>query len=214
MDKQYRKFLTNWQYDWDERSASAPTKKKISGHAAVFNRLSDSLGFFREKIQPGAFADCLRRKPDVRLLINHEGLPLARTKSGTLTLREDNEGLFFEAAVDESDPDIQRIVPKMQRGDLSQMSIGFYVISDSWEVTGKTHIRTLQEVDLFDVSLVTYPAYPQTSATIRGAQEVFQTCPATVSRARYGADSNTVASQLRAQAAARQRHLYLLEKII
>jgi HK97 family phage prohead protease len=187
--------------------------KKISGHAAVFNRLSDSLGWFREKVRPGAFTKTLQKQADVRLLINHDGLPLARTKSGTLLLREDNEGLFFEAAVDESDPDVQRVIPKMQRGDLDQMSVGFYVVEDKWELSeAKERIRTLIEVDLFDVSLVTYPAYPQTSANVRSVKDVYDSYLAS-QRALEEADK-IAESQLRAQAAARQRHLDLLKKLI
>jgi HK97 family phage prohead protease len=195
MDKRYWKLLAKWHGDdWDGRASGQAKGKKISGHAAVFNQLSENLGGFREQIAPGAFANTLRKNADVRLLVNHQGLPLARTKSGTLTLKEDSHGLRIEADVDESDPDIQRVLPKLQRGDLSQMSIGFYVVADSWEITERERIRTLLEVDLFDVSLVTYPAYPQTSVKIAGG----------------GVVGNTAGSQLRAQAAARQRHLYLM----
>jgi HK97 family phage prohead protease len=81
---------------------------------------------------PGAFAATLAKKPDVRLLINHDGLPLARTTSGTLKLREDKRGLHFEAELDATDPDVQRILPKVQRGDLSQMSFAFRTIKDAW----------------------------------------------------------------------------------
>ena len=150
--------------------------KKLRGYAAIFNRLSENLGGFREKIQPGAFTKTIK-SADVRLLINHEGLPLARTKSGTLLLSEDDNGLRFEADMDLSDPDVQRLIPKMRRNDLNQMSFGFYTVSDKWEHPAdkclKESIRTLLEVDLYDISVVTYPAYPQTSVNIRSAQEVY-----------------------------------------
>lgn len=148
-------------------------EKKITGYAAVFNRYAEGLPF-REKIAPGAFAKSIQEGADVRLLINHDGLPLARTKSKTLRLSEDSKGLFIEAAVDAEDPDVQRIMPKLKRKDLDQMSFGFYVTKDKWEhsETGPS-TRTIMEVDLFDVSIVTYPAYPQTSVSMRSAQEVY-----------------------------------------
>lgn len=147
--------------------------KKIGGYAAKFNSLSENLGGFREKIAPGAFAASLM-SADVRLLLNHDGLPLARTKSGTLKLSEDSIGLRFEADVEMTDPDVQRVVPKMQRGDLTQMSFGFYVKKDAWDMTLPSEaVRTLLEVDLFDVSLVTFPAYPQTQAHVRSAREAY-----------------------------------------
>lgn len=154
----------------------AEQTKKLTGYAAVFNKLSETLGFFREKIAPGAFARTIKTA-DVRLLLNHTDLPLARTKSGTLTLSEDENGLRFEAALDALDPDVQRIVPKMRRKDLNQMSFGFYTISDKWEHppegSDKESVRTLLEVELYDISIVTFPAYPQTSVNIRSAQEVY-----------------------------------------
>jgi HK97 family phage prohead protease len=142
--------------------------RKLSGHAAVFNSFSLDMGF-REVIKPGAFAATLKKAPDVRLLLNHDGLPLARTKSGTLRLSEDRKGLKFEADLDASDPDVQRILPKVARGDLSQMSFAFRTIKDAWRTEGGADVRELHEVDIDDgdVSLVTYPAYPATDAAVR-----------------------------------------------
>jgi len=145
---------------------------KLSGYAAVFNKLSENLGGFREKIMPGAFANTLMRGADVRLLLNHEGLPLARTKSGTLKLSEDSIGLFFETELELTDPDVQRIIPKLKRKDLNQMSFGFCVVSDTWDHSAQP-VRTLLECDLFDISIVTYPAYPQTNVAVRTPAEVY-----------------------------------------
>ncbi|HSW64408.1 MAG TPA: HK97 family phage prohead protease, partial [Dissulfurispiraceae bacterium] len=150
--------------------------QKLRGYAAVFNKLSENLGGFREKIAPGAFTKTLKTA-DVRLLLNHEGLPLARTKSGTLTLSEDENGLRFESDLEAADPDVQRIVPKLRRNDLNQTSFGFFTVLDKWEHpaegNNKESSRTLIEVDLYDISLVTFPAYPQTSVNIRSAKEVY-----------------------------------------
>lgn len=144
-------------------------KRSLKGHAAVFNALSEDLGGFREQISPGAFAEAIG-KDDVRLLINHDGLPLARNLSGTLKLSEDARGLAIEADLDENDPDVLRLLPKLERGDVNQMSFGFSVRpgGQDWakDDEGRT-VRTLKKLRLFDVSVVTYPAYPQTDVAVR-----------------------------------------------
>jgi len=142
----------------------------VSGHAAVFGVRSHDLGF-REVIQAGAFADAILRGDDVKFLLNHEGLPLARTKSGTLRLSEDERGLAFRAELDPTDPDAQRLLPKVKRGDLSEMSFAFGIQDRSkdekWERNGAEMVRTLIRVSLFDVSAVTFPAYPSTDLHAR-----------------------------------------------
>jgi HK97 family phage prohead protease len=146
---------------------------RVSGHAAVFDSMSEDLGF-REVVRPGAFKRSLERGADVVLLVNHDGLPLARTRSGTLKLSEDKRGLYFEATLDPSDPDVQQIVPKLNRGDLSQMSFAFRVPKggDSWRTEGGTEVRELIEVDIDhgDVSLVTHPAYVSTDVALRSRE--------------------------------------------
>lgn len=142
---------------------------RIEGYAAVFNSLSEDLGF-REMVMPGAFKNSLAKNPDVRLLLNHDDLPLARTRSGTLQLFEDDHGLrFVVPELDTSDPDVQRVLPKMKRGDLSEMSFAFYTVRDAWRMESGQEIRELHEVDINDgdVSLVTYPAYKATEAALR-----------------------------------------------
>lgn len=147
----------------------ADGKRSVRGHAAVFNQLSEDLGGFREQIAPGAFAEAIG-SDDVRFLLNHEGLSLARTVAKTLRLSEDARGLAFEADVNPDDPDWQRLMPKLVRGDISQMSFGFSVrpAGQDWakDDEGRT-IRTLKRLRLFDVSPVTYPAYPQTDIAVR-----------------------------------------------
>jgi HK97 family phage prohead protease len=138
---------------------------RLSGYAAVFNDASVPLPF-KERIAPGAFRKTLSEAPDVRLLINHEGLPLARTKNGTLTLTEDDRGLRFDAELADTQEarDIHTLV---NRGDVDQMSFAFRVIRQNWS-KDKTE-RTLTEVSLSDgdVSVVTYPAYPTTTVEAR-----------------------------------------------
>ena len=137
----------------------------LRGYAAVFNEASVPLPFI-ETIAPGAFRKTLSETPDVRLLINHEGLPLARTKNGTLTLTEDDRGLFMDATIADTNEgrDLYKLV---ERGDVDQMSFAFRVIRQKYNDDRSQ--RTLTEVSLADgdVSIVTYPAYPQTSVEAR-----------------------------------------------
>lgn len=140
--------------------------RHIVGHAAVFNTETDIGGWFREKIAPGAFARAIAQD-DVRALFNHDAnYVLGRNKAGTLTLSEDDKGL----AIDIVPPDTsfaRDLLVSLERGDVSQMSFGFRVLKELWDDTGDTAVRTLVEVELFDVSPVTYPAYPTTDAAVR-----------------------------------------------
>lgn len=140
----------------------------LNGYASTFDDPYD-MGWYTETVASGAFKRTLGRKPDVRLLLNHDGLPLARTTSQTLTLDTDSRGLRVSANLDPSDPDVASMVPKMRRGDLNQMSFAFRVDSDVWEDDFSK--RTLRELDLNngDVSVVTYPANPNATAAVRAA---------------------------------------------
>ena len=139
----------------------------LRGYAAVFDEASVPLPFI-ETIAPGAFRKTLSETPDVRLLINHEGLPLARTKNGTLTLTEDERGLFMDAKIADTTEgrDLYKLV---ERGDVDQMSFAFRVIRQKYNEDRSQ--RTLTEVSLADgdVSVVTYPAYPTTTVEAREA---------------------------------------------
>jgi HK97 family phage prohead protease len=141
----------------------------FTGYAAVFDSPSEPMPFV-EYVRKGAFTKTLKDGADVRLLIDHEGVPLARTKSGTLTLEEDERGLRVEASLDPMNPDAQRVISAMKRGDLSQMSFAFRTIKDAFSADGM--VRELREVQLFDVSVVTYPAYEDTIAELRRSQPV------------------------------------------
>jgi HK97 family phage prohead protease len=138
---------------------------RLAGYAAVFNESSVPLPF-KETIAPGAFRKTLSETPDVRLLINHEGLPIARTKNGTMTLVEDERGLYFTAELADT-TDARDIYALVSRGDVDQMSFAFRVIRQKWS-EDRTR-RVLSEVSLADgdVSVVTYPAYPTTSVEAR-----------------------------------------------
>lgn len=141
--------------------------RRIVGHAAVFNSPSEDLGGFIEQVAQGAFTDALITS-DCRALVNHNpDRVLGRTKSGTLRLWEDSKGL----AVDINPPDAQwarDMLVSIERGDISGMSFGFRVGRDRWESIDGISRRTILKIDeLFDVSLVTYPAYPETDAALR-----------------------------------------------
>ena len=139
---------------------------RVEGYAAVFDQDADIGGMFIERIAPGAFTEAVGRD-DVVFLVNHEGLPLARTRSGTLDLSEDDHGLKITTNLDASDPDVSSIVPKMKRGDLDKMSFAFRATVEEWDESGKLPVRTIKEAELFDVSIVTTPAYDGTEIGLR-----------------------------------------------
>ena len=150
--------------DIEARQAEDGTMR-MAGYAAVFNEPSVPLPFI-EKIAPGAFRKTLSETPDVRLLVNHEGLPMARTKNGTMRLKEDDKGLYFEAELANTQ-EARDLYTLVERGDVDQMSFAFRVIRQKWN-DDRTE-RSLTEVSLADgdVSIVTYPAYPATSVEAR-----------------------------------------------
>lgn len=141
--------------------------RTIRGYAALFNSLSEDLGGFREKIAPGAFARAIKEKQDVRALFNHDGnLILGRTKAGTLRLKEDRQGLAVE--IDLPDSVFGKdLYASIERGDVSQMSFAFRARKDQWDLVNGESIRTLIDVDIFDVSPVVYPAYSSTVIGVR-----------------------------------------------
>ena len=142
------------------------TGVKVSGYAAVFDQEADIGGMFREKIEKGAFTDAIGRD-DVVFLINHDGLPLARTRSGTLKLEQDDHGLRIETTLDPDDPDVKSIVGKMKRGDLDKMSFAFMPEIQEWDDTQDPPLRSIKKASLFDVSIVTTPAYDGTEIGLR-----------------------------------------------
>lgn len=154
----------------------------IVGYAAVFNRLSVDLGGFREILQPGAFRSAIRG--DVRALWQHDSnFVLGRSSTGTLRLQEDEIGLRVE--IDPPPTQWARdAVVSIQRGDVSQMSFGFNVPDggDEWRDDAGMLVRTVITVNpLYDVSPVTFPAYPQTSVDIRSIEEALRARSASLS---------------------------------
>ena len=152
----------------EKREEGDDTPSKLVGHAAVFNMETD-LGWFREKIAPGAFTEALKGD-DVRALFNHNpDIILGRSKANTLRMWEDERGLGVEIDL----PDTQQakdLRTSIERGDVSQMSFAFQPVVDEWDQSEEPPLRTLKAVRLFDVSPVTYPAYPQTDVAARSYQ--------------------------------------------
>lgn len=152
----------------EERDGEPP---QIWGYASVFDRETD-LGSFREVVRRGAFADYLKGSGDVVALLNHDANHvLGRRSASTLRLWEDVTGLKVQIAP----PDTQSgrdTLALIKRGDIKGMSFGFRTKKDAWDYQRKDMpLRELLQVDLFDVSAVTYPAYPDTSVAARSLEE-------------------------------------------
>lgn len=159
---------------------------KVEGYAAVFGERTNIGDMFEEVIERGAFSEAIGRD-DVVFLINHEGLPLARTRSGTLNLTEDERGLKIETTLDPDDPDVKSIAGKMKRGDLDKMSFAFYPDVQEWDESGDLPVRTIKQASLYDVSIVTTPAYDGTEIALRSLAASRPQVSATEFRARQKA---------------------------
>lgn len=138
---------------------------KFRGRPWVYGQLSDDLGGWQEIIEQGAATRTLAGKPDCRFLLNHDAnFLMARTLAGTLTLSEDDEGGWADA--DMANVSYARdLAVLIERGDLTQMSFGFWITSDEW--AGNLHRVHSFDLDGGDVSAVTFPAFPQTSVELR-----------------------------------------------
>lgn len=165
-----RRVVTGAQIRAARAATDAPPT--LSGYAALFNNASDDLGGFTEIITPGAFKSAIP-KSDIRALFNHDpNFVFGRNKAGTLSVSEDSRGLAMEA----TPPDVQWVrdlLVSIERGDIDQMSFGFRVAKggDEWLYTDESVTRTITEVEeLFDVSVVTYPAYPDTDVAVRSLE--------------------------------------------
>ena len=144
---------------------------RMSGYAAMWDREADGLPF-REVIKRGAFADSLGRGDDVFLLVNHDTdqLPLARRSAGTLSVAEDDMGLHVTAELDPANPRAAELASALERGDVDKMSFAFRVAADGSTKT-EDGVRELRALDLYEVSVVTWPAYNATSVGLRSADD-------------------------------------------
>ena len=139
----------------------------ITGYFAVFNKVYEVFKGCTESIAPGAFTDELHS--DVRALINHDTtLVLGRTSAHTLELREDSHGLWGKITVNPKDSDAMNLYERVKRGDVSQCSFGFNIVSENTDIRedGSVH-WTITEADLHEVSVCTFPAYEDTAVSAR-----------------------------------------------
>lgn len=141
--------------------------KVIEGYFAVFNSVYDMGYGMSESIAPGAFTSSLAG--DVRALVNHNtDLVLGRTTVGTLTLRQDERGLWGRIVINPNDTDAMNLYARVQRGDVSQCSIGFDITSEETDFRddGTVHWR-IKDTTLYEVSCCTFPAYTETAISAR-----------------------------------------------
>lgn len=160
MNVERRSFSVTTRRDLGSRSG-----RLITGYAAVFNQNANR-GIFQERIAPGTFRRAIA-EDDVRCLFNHDSnYVLGRNRAGTLRLTEDRRGLFMEA----EPPDVEwarALVAGIERGDITGQSFGFIVTRETWDYDGEMPLRTIEEVQLFDVGPVTFPAYRNTNVSVR-----------------------------------------------
>lgn len=164
MDVERRCYLAELRAEGDDGSP------RLAGYAALYNVWSEDLGGFREMIEPGAFTPVLGN--DVRALWNHDdNYVLGRVSANTLRLKEDERGLYVEIEPPETQW-ARDLVVSVKRGDVTQMSFQFRVDEDRWvEENGETQRYVKTFARLYDVSPVTFSAYPQTTLQARSALE-------------------------------------------
>ena len=139
----------------------------IEGYFSVFNTNYELWPGATESVAPGAFSKTL--SGDVRALVDHEShLVLGLNKAGTLELQEDSRGLWGRIKINPSDSDAMNLYERVRRGDVDQCSFGFDILSEDTEFRedGSVH-WTIREVKLYEVSVVTFPAYEETSVSAR-----------------------------------------------
>ncbi len=162
-----RRFLSGL----DVRAKADNALPQIVGYAAVFNEVT-TRSWFKEVILPGAFDRTLRDNLDIRALVQHDSaMVIGRTKAKTLALRTDTKGLFSE--IDPPDTQVGRdTVESIRRGDIDGMSIGFIVRTDNWKLVDGWDYREISDIDLIEVSPVTFPQYTGTSAQVRSSEMI------------------------------------------
>ncbi len=149
---------------------------RVVGYASITGRWYP-VGWYEEKIEPGAFKRSLAERPDVQFLVNHEGLALARTTNDTLTLAEDARGLRVEAELDRDRPAVKELAAALRRGDVDQMSFAFLPRDQEW--SDDRSKRSIRDARLHrgDVSVVNQGASPSTTVALRSHEGGASTPP-------------------------------------
>lgn len=163
-DRQLRSVMTQFETREDDGTP------QISGYFAVFNSNYEIYPGMSESIAPGAFSKTLGG--DIRALTNHDTtLVLGRNTAGTLELREDSHGLWADVRINPNDSDAMNTYERVKRGDVDQCSIGFNILDEETEFRDDGSVHwTIREVELFEVSVCTFPAYKETNISAREAQ--------------------------------------------
>ncbi len=164
--KQQRVMQTQFHITRSEDSQD--NEKIIEGYFALYEKETQLWDKCYEIISKGAFKDTIN-KNDIRALINHDTtLVLGRTRSGTLTLKEDEKGLYGKITINENDTDAMNLYSRVKRGDVDQCSIGFNILDEDYEELSDGSVRfRVNEIDLHEVSCCTFPAYEDTSIQAR-----------------------------------------------
>lgn len=145
---------------------------KVSGYAAVFDSRTSIGDYFDEIIEPGAFSKTISENGDIRALFNHDwNVVLGRTKAGTLSLSEDERGLKFDLELPSTTAG-RDLAASMERGDINQCSFGFFATEETWNYDEEPALRTINEVELYEISVVSIPAYDDTEAMLVRSKEI------------------------------------------
>ena len=169
LDREMRQ-TRSMQTDLTTRADEEGQDMIIEGYFAVFNSETELWPGAFEEIAPGAFDNTLSN--DIRALINHDtGLVLGRNKAGTLELKVDSRGLWGSIRINSNDSDAVNLYERVKRGDVDQCSFGFNILNEETDFRDDGTVKwTIKEVDLHEVSVVTFPAYEETGVQARKAE--------------------------------------------
>lgn len=167
MERMVRREVRPIATTFTTRDDEMPT---IEGYFAVFNSIYEIANGMTESVAPGAFSRTL--SGDIRALTNHDTtLVLGRTKAHTLELREDEHGLWGKISINPKDADAMNLYERVKRGDVDQCSFGFEIVNEETDFRDDGSIHwTITDVNLFEVSACTFPAYQETNIAARSQE--------------------------------------------